>query len=144
MNREAILGIVLVVIISGVFLPKLFDGNEVKSGAANSVQFEDKNNQLNAIKAQFKTEDINLIGYNKNMQETNSWNYGARQEFVDKTTTEVVFTVQAILGENAIINDNICSVGDILLNHIVSKIDAVNQTVTLEGPDSERIISVTE
>lgn len=149
MNREAILGIILMVVLLVMFGPKFLgsDENSSQSGA-QSVQFEDQNNQINSIKAQYSTAILSEIRYRTAMEEKNSWNYGAAEEFVAETTTEAVITVQAILGDEleafALINDNICSIGDKVLNYLITAIDPVNQTVTLQGPDSERVLTVSE
>ena len=48
------------------------------------------------------------------------------------------------MGDGALINDNIYSVGEMIYDHEIIAIDETSQTVTLRGPDSEKILSVSE
>ena len=150
MNREAILGIVLVVVLLAVFGPKLLDsGNNTSNMVVKKIQFENQSKQINAVIAQYKTEKIDVINYRKSLRKRNSWNYGSVKEFVAETPTETVITVQAILGDEieafALINDNICTIGDMVGDYKVLKIDPINQTVTLKkNKNAKRTISVSE
>lgn len=148
MNREAILGVILAVVLLAVFGPKFFGSGNSGRDTVSEVQFVNLTGQINSVKAEYSTEKLRLISYQTAIKENNSWNYGAKREFVAETTTEAVIVVQAILGDPneafALINDNICSIGDRVLDYEVTAIDPINQTVTLRGPDSERIIPVSE
>jgi len=144
MNREMILGGILAVILIGVFGSEFLSCSGMASGSLNRVTFQDKNNELSIVKVEYRTEILTPFNYRKSLNETNAWNYGAKQDFVDKTTPEVVFTVQLIMGDGALINDNIYSVGEMIYDHEIIAIDETSQTVTLRGPDSEKILSVSE
>ena len=150
MNREAILGIVLVVVLLVVFGPKLLDsGNNTSNMVVKKIQFENQSKQINAVIAQYKTEKIDVINYRKSLRKRNSWNYGSVNEFVAETPTETVITVQAILGDEieafALINDNICTIGDMVADYKILAIDPINQTVTLKkDKNAKRTVSVTE
>ena len=150
MNREAILGIVLVVVLLAVFGPKLLDsGNNTSKMVVKKIQFENQSKLINAVKAQYKIEKIDVINYRKSLRKRNSWNYGSVKEFVAETPTENVITIQAILGDEieafALINDIICTIGDMVADYKVLKIDPINQTVTLKkNKNAKRTISVSE
>ena len=150
MNREAILGIVLVVVLLAVFGPKLLDSeNNTSAKAVKKIEFENQSKQINAIKAEYRTEKIDVMNYRKSLKKRNAWNYGSVNEFVAETPTETVITVQAILGDEieafALINDNICTIGDMVADYKVLKIDPINQTVTLKkNKNAKRTVSVTE
>ena len=150
MNREAILGIVLVVVLLAVFGPKLLDsGNNTSKMVVKKIQFENQSKLINAVKAQYKIEKIDVINYRKSLNKRNAWNYGSVNEFVAETPTETVITVQAILGDEieafALINDIICTIGDMVADYKVLKIDPINQTVTLKkNKNAKRTVSVTE
>ena len=150
MNREIVLGIALVLVILAVFGPK-FLGSENKTStmAVKKIEFENQSKQINAIKAEYRTEKIDVMNYRKSLKKRNAWNYGSVNEFVAETPTETVITVQAILGDEieafALINDNICTIGDMVAGYKVLKIDPINQTVTLKkDKNAKRTVSVTE
>ena len=150
MNREIVLAIALVLVILAVFGPK-FLGSENKTStmAVKKIEFENQSKQINAIKAEYRTEKIDVMNYRKSLKKRNAWNYGSVNEFVAETPTETVITVQAILGDEieafALINDNICTIGDMVADYKVLKIDPINQTVTLKkNKNAKRTVSVTE
>ncbi len=151
MNREIVLGIALVLVILAVFGPK-FLGSENKTStmAVKKIEFENQSKQINAIKAEYRTEKIDVMNYRKSLKKRNAWNYGSVNEFVAETPTETVITVQAILGDDieafALINDNICTVGDMVADYKVLVIDPINQTVTLKKNKNKtkRTVSVAE
>jgi len=151
MNREIVLAIALVLVILAVFGPK-FLGSENKTStmAVKKIEFENQSKQINAIKAEYRTEKIDVMNYRKSLKKRNAWNYGSVNEFVAETPTETVITVQAILGDDieafALINDNICTVGDMVADYKVLVIDPINQTVTLKKNKNKtkRTVSVAE